>query len=253
VKVFVVLPAYNESEALPPLVQSLTAVLSGSGRSFRIVIVNDGSRDNTLAVARQLATQFPVDVLDNGVNKGLAETLKHGLNNTLNRCTPEDVIITMDGDNTHPAGLMLRMLTALAEGNDIAIASRYREGAAIRGLSLWRRFLSYGASWVFRLTFPTPGVRDYTCGYRAYKAQVLLDVRRKHGDQFISAQGFSCMVDLLLKLRSLNPIIVELPMVLRYDLKPGVSKMRVFKTIFETLGLITRRRLGLDRSAATEN
>ena len=246
-KVFVVLPAYNEAEALPPLTQSIHAILSESGKDFRIVIVNDGSKDGTLALAQQLSTQYPIDVLDNGVNRGLATTLQNGLQHAIKKCGPDDVIITMDADNTQPTGLMPRMISAIREGNDVVVASRYREGSSIHGLTMWRRFLSYGASWLFRITFSTHGVRDFTCGFRAYRAQVLQDLNKKSGGELISATGFSCMVDLLLKLRSQGAIFCEVPMVLRYDRKPGVSKMKVLSTVFETLTLVVRRRLGLHR------
>jgi hypothetical protein len=55
---------------------------------------------------------------------------------------------------------------------------------------------------------------------------------------------FQCWVDILLKLRRLDPIFVEVPMVLRYDIKAGTSKMRVGGTIGNTLLLMVKRRLG---------
>ena len=60
-------------------------------------------------------------------------------------------------------------------------------------------------------------------------------------EKFISEKGFSCMVDILLKLRRLDPICAEVPMILRYDLKKGKSKMDIGKTIVETLKLIFKR------------
>jgi hypothetical protein len=54
------------------------------------------------------------------------------------------------------------------------------------------------------------------------------------------------MVDILLKLRSTGAIMTELPLVLRYDYKYGVSKMLVLRTVSDTLKLLVARRLGLD-------
>ena len=56
--------------------------------------------------------------------------------------------------------------------------------------------------------------------------------------------GFSCMVDILLKLRHLDVIVSEVPLILRYDLKESLSKMKIGKTIKETLALIVERKLG---------
>ena len=56
--------------------------------------------------------------------------------------------------------------------------------------------------------------------------------------------GFQCMVDILIKLRRMDLIFREVPLILRYDLKEGASKMKVARTVGQTLGLIARRRLG---------
>jgi dolichol-phosphate mannosyltransferase len=126
----------------------------------------------------------------------------------------------------------------------VVIASRYREGSQVRGLSLHRRFLSSGASWLFRIFFPTRGVRDYTCSYRAYRAKAMKSLVERYGREFISERGFSCMVDILLRLRERDLVFAEVPLVLRYDRKPGQTKMRIFQTLFDTLKLLLRRRFG---------
>ena len=61
------------------------------------------------------------------------------------------------------------------------IASRYRRRRVV-GASLHRRVLSWGASLLLRAVFPIRGVRDYTCGYRAYRAPVLRQAFERYGD-----------------------------------------------------------------------
>ncbi len=241
-KIWVVLPAYNEEEALPPLLDSLREVLDLGHGNYSIIVVNDGSKDKTAEVAEAYSKKAPVIVLHNDGNKGLAETMRHGLMDAVKRAAPQDIIISMDADNTHPAGLALRMSRLILEGNDLVIASRYREGSHVRGVPFHRLILSYGASWLFRVFFPMKGVRDYTCGYRAYRVAMLKDLISKYGHEFISERGFSCMVDILLRLREYEPVCAEVPLVLRYDMKPGLSKMRVMQTVFDTLKLLFRRR-----------
>ena len=97
---------------------------------------------------------------------------------------------------------------------------------------------------MFRSLFPTRGVRDFTSGYRAYRAGVVKQAFDTYGAEFVAETGFSCMVDILLKLRKLDAIISEVPLILRYDLKFGVSKMVVVRTTIDTLLLLVRRRLG---------
>lgn len=240
---WVVLPAYNEEGSIGPLLDSLLKVLD-AGR-FTIIVVNDGSTDGTASVVRGYAPTGQVMLIDQPENRGLAETLRTGLLSAVEKAGADDVVVVMDADNTHPTGLISRMIRLIKEGNDVVIASRYREGSYVRGLSLGRRTLSWGASILFRLVFPTPGVRDYTCGYRAYRAGMLRKLVETYGEEFISERGFACMVDILLRLRQQDAIFAEAPMVLRYDQKQGRSKMRVLRTVKETLLLLGRRRLGL--------
>lgn len=242
-KIWIVLPAYNEEEALPPLIAALVEEFQEEKRQFKILIINDGSEDGTRDVAEAWSRIAPVTVHNNEANKGLAETLRIGLLEALKLAAKDDIIITMDADNTHPAALAMRMVRLIREGNDVVIASRYRAGSYVRGLPRYRRLLSYGASWLFRLLFPIRGVRDYTSGYRAYRAAILSQLMSRFGEAFISEKGFTAMVDILLRLREQQLIFTEVPLILRYDLKPGRSKMNVRRTIRETLSLAVRRRL----------
>jgi dolichol-phosphate mannosyltransferase len=181
-------------------------------------------------------------VLTHEQNRGLADALKTGLQYTVNKSDEQDIIVTMDADNSHQPGLIYRMIGLIREGHDIVIASRYQHGSYIRGLSLFRRSLSRTASLLMRLLFPIRGVKDYTCGYRAYRAALLKRAFQNYGEDLISQSGFACMVDILLRLRLSNPIATEVPMILRYDQKQSKSKMKIAKTIRETLILIIRRK-----------
>jgi dolichol-phosphate mannosyltransferase len=241
-KIWIVLPAYNEQDALPALIDSLVESFSEEQKDFSIIVVNDGSQDKTGEVIEAYSRNSPVIALHNEKNMGLAETMRKGLLEAVKRSSAKDIIVTMDADNTHPAGLALRMMRLIREGNDVVIASRYRENSHVIGLVFYRRWLSRSASIVFRLFFPIRGVRDYTCGYRAYRAAIIKQLIERYGQEFISERGFSCIVDILLRLRPMHPVISEVPLVLRYDLKPGFTKMKVLQTIWDTLWLLVRRR-----------
>jgi dolichol-phosphate mannosyltransferase len=245
----VALPAYNEAEALLPLLESLHATLALAGLPHEIVVVDDGSKDDTALIASQASFTMPVRLVQHERNQGLAAALRTGLTDAVDHAAPGDIVITMDSDNTHPAGLIPRMLTMIAEGHDVVIASRFQPGARVIGVPFDRVLLSIAARWVFKLLQPIPGVRDYTCGFRAYRVEALAATIDHYGESFVSEQGFSCMVDVLLKMRRLRvgggPIVMgEAPMVLRYDQKGGVSKMRVLRTIRQTLSLVARRTVG---------
>lgn len=243
--IVVVLPAYNEGSCIGDLLHSFCEAVEEEGRPCRLVVVNDGSTDDTENIVLGFRDRIDIDLISHKQNKGLAEAIKTGLLRSVETSEERDVIITMDADNSHLPGLLFRMVRLIREGNDVVIASRYQKGAKIRGLSAYRKFLSYGAAVLFRIVLPMDGVRDYTCGYRAYKASLIKKAFREYGDEFISEPGFSCMVDILLKLRKYDPIIEEVPLILRYDQKKSASKMNVGKTIKQTLRLLVRRRFGI--------
>lgn len=243
-RVRVVLPAYNEEATLPRLLQRLDLAFVESGLSGEVLVVNDGSTDTTADAARCYKGAMPVRLLDLQPNRGLAEAIRAGLLAALETAGPNDIIVTMDADNTHTPGLILRMVRLVREGADLVIASRYQPGSRIRGLSIWRRMLSRVASIVFQLLAPIPGARDYTCGYRAYRADLLRQAVDRYRESLIRQSGFGCMAEILLKLRTLDPIVCEVPLILRYDLKESASKLRVWRTIRETLLLLLRHSLG---------
>jgi dolichol-phosphate mannosyltransferase len=240
--VHIVLPAFNEADSLPPLLCAIHAALDRADIPYSVIVVDDGSSDATAQVASQASFHMPVVLVEHTVNQGLAEAIRTGFRAALAQCSPGDVIVLMDADNTHPPALVHRMLGLVREGHDVVIASRYQPGARVIGVPWHRNLLSLGARGLFQIVFPIKGVRDYTCGFRAYRENVLRRAMDDYGDGFVSEKGFSCMSDVLLKLRRYNLVMGEVPLILRYDQKGGVSKMRVARTIWQTLSLMVRRR-----------
>lgn len=244
--IWVVLPAYNEAQSLPALLAAIDESMFEAGLAYRVLLLDDGSSDGTAEVAERVARELalPLAVERHPVNLGLGMTIRDGLIKAAELAEAKDIVVTMDADNSHSPELIQRMVRLAREGHDVVIASRYRQGSRVRGVPFLRRVLSYWGGWLFRLAFPIAGVRDYTCGYRAYKAQVLKAVVERHGAEFFDQEGFQAMVDILLKLRRHDLIFGEVPLVLRYDLKEGASKMKVARTIKNTLALMVKRRFG---------
>lgn len=242
-KIWIVLPAYNEEGNLSPLLEKIDESMQDDGFQYEVVIVDDGSQDQTLQVASQYSTQMPLRIERHIKNMGLGATIRDGLKVAAENCGKNDIVVAMDCDNTHTPGLIRSMVRLIREGNDVVIASRFQKGAMVRGVPFHRQVLSVGMSILYRAILPIRGVRDYSCGYRAYRGSVLQTAFKKYGDQFVSQNGFECMVDILLKLRKMDVIFCEVPLILRYDYKVGKSKMKVVQTINRTLSLLFRRRI----------
>jgi dolichol-phosphate mannosyltransferase len=151
-----------------------------------------------------------------------------------------DVVITLDADNSQDPELIKSMVERLGEEFDVVIASRFQPGAQEIGVPPFRILLSHIASTGIRTLIRYSGVRDYTCGFRAYRAETLRKLIGTFGDSFIRENGFSCMFELLLNLKALRARVSEVPLVLRYDLKEGASKMRILRTMWRYVVTLTR-------------
>lgn len=243
---WIALPAYNEERSLPALLEryvQLRPAVEARGARLRVLVVDDGSTDGTIAAAQAFRDRLDIEVLPHGVNRNLGAALRTGLTGALERSTDEDVIGTMDADNTHDPALFPRMWDVLeGERADVVIASRYCPGGDEVGLTPLRKVLSRGASFLLSTVTRVPGARDYTCGFRLYRASTLRRAFASWGDRMIEEAGFVCMAELLVKLGLGGAKVREAPLILRYDLKEGASKMKIMRTISRYFAMARRVR-----------
>ncbi|MGD0623107.1 MAG: glycosyltransferase [Thermodesulfobacteriota bacterium] len=242
-RVWVVLPAYNEGGNLGELFEGFKQTIEDTyNLDLRVIVIDDGSTDNTSEVILRHAGNIEVQVLRNESNLGLATAFMRGMTTAANQAEKRDVIICMDADNSHVPGQILRMLRKAREGLDVVISSRYQPESIVRGVPIFRRILSRGMSLLFRFVYPISGVRDYSCSYRAYRAGLIQDALKSQGRRLFCSEGFACMVGILLRLSKAGAVFGETPIVLRYDQKRGNSKINVRKTIFTTIHILLRER-----------
>lgn len=241
--VHVVLPAYNEAASLPPLLRRLAAFHAEQACDLLAWVVDDGSADETAAVAQRGAPGLAVKLVRHPVNLGLGQAVQSGIRAVLAAAADDDVLVVMDADDTHDVTLIRSLQQAIEEGADIAIASRFVEGGNDETAPPLRRVLSRGAAVLFRTALPLDGIHDFTSGYRAYRVSLLRRAVEHWGERLIEEQGFACMVELLLKLRHCRPVVAEAPLVLRYDRKQGASKLRLRRTLAQYVKLLARDRL----------
>lgn len=237
----VVLPAYNEQASLP----GLLARLAATARTEKMIvwIVDDGSVDETAAVAAAGVPGLDVRLVRHARNRGLGQAVQTGIRSALAAADPDDYVVVMDADDTHDPAMISLLRTGLEAGADIVICSRFVDGGDDRTAPAYRRLLSRGAAVTFRRVLKVAGVHDFTSGFRAYRVQVLAQASKHWGERLIEERGFACMVELLLKLRHFDPVVAEVPLVLQYDRKQGASKLRLRRTIGQYVTLLARDRL----------
>ena len=224
--IYVVLPAYNEEDAILTLLQKIDHEMKHQNLEYHVVVVNDGSKDQTGELIASIEGKFPVTVIRHKYNRGLGETIRDGFEYVAEVGSPEDILIRMDCDDTHEPKYMAGMIEKIDAGYEVVIASRYAPGGGEVGLDAYRHFLSLAANMLFKLSFPIRGVKEYTCGYRAYRVGLVQDALAIFGNRFIDLKGlgFTCTLEKLIKFQMMGAKATEVPFVLRYDQKLSVSK-----------------------------
>lgn len=238
--IFILLPAYNEEESLHPVFSRIQTVLGDAGQSFKVIVGNDGSKDRTAEILEELKADFDLDVLTHKINRGLGETARDLFEYAVSIGAPDDVIIRMDCDNTHDPIYIPSMIAKLDEGHDVVIASRFQPGGGQKGVVGYRAFISYMANLFMKVFFPIKGVREYSCGYRAYRLSIVDRAIQRYGNNFIQLRGlgFTGTLEKLIKLKLVGARCSEVPFVLLYDQKLSASKMVSSITTFGYLTML---------------
>ncbi len=230
--------AYNEEAGIRMHLESLQRL---ERADLSVIVVDDGSRDRTAAVARAMAGPLQIEVVSHPRNLGIAAAFNTGLRHAVSMSGPGDLVITMEGDGTSDVAALPPMIRLLEEGHDVVCASRYRRGGRYEGFPPGRRLFSIGANLTMRWYCRIPAVRDYTIFYRGYRAEILREALQRYGDRFIEANGFFANIEILVKLSRLRPLrAAETPMVYRYGCKRSRSTMRVWRNVAEYVRFIAR-------------
>jgi len=233
--IYFLLCAYNEETNIINVINSIKQLF----KNYKIVVVNDGSTDNTRYILEQLMSD-DIIVLHHTKNLGLGFAIKTGLEYIIPKLTLQDVVITLDADNTHPVETVKQMIKKFEEGCDVVIASRYCSGGQQIGVVWYRKLLSFMARVVLKLLFPYSNVKDYTTGYRLYSARILLKAHDKYKEKFVTQKNFVVQLELLLKLFEFKPRICEVSLKLEYYKKYGKSKLKIIKNILSYLFFILK-------------
>jgi glycosyltransferase involved in cell wall biosynthesis len=160
----IVIPAYNESARIPATLQSVVACIHKNGWSAEVIVVNDGSRDQTAEVVGDFAAHAPeIRLVENPGNRGKGYSVRNGILQAQG-----EVVMFTDSDLSAPIEEAERLFAAIAAGADIAIGSRWLEkDRQTHRQPLYRQFFGRCFNAVTRLVM---GLRfaDTQCGFKAF-------------------------------------------------------------------------------------
>lgn len=229
-EVTIVIPCYNEQEALPYLANTLSSVeseLANSGYEPTFIFVDDRSKDDTLSVLNELfASQKNVRIVQHESNQGVAAGVMSGL-----RAAQTEIVCSMDCDCTYDPHELVKMLPLLEKDVDLVTASPYHGEGGVRNVPSWRLFLSRGASFLYRRVLRSK-LDTYTSCFRVYRRSSFADIE-------LTENGFLGVAEMLGRVDLAGGKIVEFPTVLEVRLF-GFSKMRTVKTVAGHLRLLAR-------------
>lgn len=246
----IVVPVFNEAPNLARLFEGLHGVVAEAATlDVRIVLVDDGSSDGTPQVARSAAGGLDLTVLEHGRNRGPGYAFGTAFEYLAPRIGSDDLVLTMEGDNTSRTELIGWMLRRIEEGHDAVFASPYMYGGAILHTRRTRVLLSHIANTTVKELFGVHGLLTVSSFFRLYRGASLQRLQACYGDRILERNGFESMIELVMKMMYLGFSISELPMVLDTTRRVGPSKMNVRRTAIGYLALSGYKRAWQQRAA----
>jgi len=182
----IIIPTYNERDNIPKLLARIHSALHTI--DYEVIIVDDDSPDRTWEVAEKLSSIYPVRVLRRINKRGLGSAVVDGF-----KIARGKVLGVMDADLQHPPEKILELLSAIENGADIAIASRYVEGGEIENWGLRRKIISKGATTLVHILIPTfKQIKDPLSGFFLVRRGVVEGIE-------LNPHGFKILLEILAK------------------------------------------------------
>ena len=222
----VIIPAYNEAKRIGATLLAVHQYLSKQDYDYEVLVVNDGSRDDTATVVNRLTGQVAnLRLLDNPANHGKGWVVKQGM-----LAAQGDIRLFMDADNSTSVDQVAPFFPYFEQGYDIVVGSRRTSGAKIAvKQSIFRDALGGIFRFIVRTLVPV-GVVDTQCGFKAFTATAVEKVFPK---QTIYRWAFD--VELLAIARQLKLKIKEAPIRWANDSESRVKFNGMMRMFFEVL------------------
>lgn len=225
----IVIPAYNESARIEDALERVMSCVAERGWDAEVVVVDDGSKDNTAEIVHRWMEHHPrLHLVHNPGNKGKGYSVRNGLLQAAG-----DIVMFTDADLSAPMEEAERLIAAIEDGADVAIGSRWmdRTRQTIHQ-PLYRQFFGRCFNWITRTVMGLP-FKDTQCGFKAFKrstAQVIFRL------QTIERWGFD--PEILFIARKLKYVIREVPVTWGHDERSRMSYLKDGMKMLEDMARI---------------
>lgn len=213
----VVIPVFNEEARIYPTLERLDRYLQDTFDEFEIIVVDDGSSDNTALIVQDLGRKLgKITLIRYPVNAGKGYAIRTGV-----LASKGDLLLTCDADLSTPIEEVEKLLSYVDAGSAIAIGSRGLSASEIVMRQPWHRERMGRIFNVMVRTLLFGGIKDTQCGFKLFKGEA---ARRLFERSLI--KGFSFDVEILFLARKLGYTVKEIPV--RWFNSPH-SKVRLLK------------------------
>ncbi|MBN1230512.1 MAG: glycosyltransferase family 2 protein [Anaerolineales bacterium] len=231
----IIIPAYNEESRLPETMERINTFLSSQKFSYEVVIVENGSTDNTLRIAAEFAERHPGFAVVHSEIKGKGRAIQTGILTAVGKYR-----FMCDADSSMPIEEVLRFLPPQMDHDmDIVIGSREATGAVRYGESNYRHIGGRLVNYMIQL-LAIQGIDDTQCGYKMFKASVAEDIF-----SVLTVFGWSFDIEVLYIAKLRGYKFVELPIPWYFSEMSHVSPVRdTFRMVFDILKIHINRLKG---------
>lgn len=219
------MPALNEAESIDGVIQEIPKEIEGID-SIEVLVVDDGSTDNTAAVAREAGAS----VISLHTNMGLGVAMQTGIDEAVRRRVDFAVNIDSDGQ-FNPKDIPTLLEPLLQDRADFASASRFKDKSLVPTMPFVKRWGNWGMSRIVS-SICGQSFADVSCGFRAYTRETML--------QLVLSGDFTYTQESFILLAQRNRRIVEVPLSVRGVREKGKSRIasNLFRYAYRTTGII---------------
>ncbi|MFQ5595887.1 MAG: dolichyl-phosphate beta-glucosyltransferase [Anaerolineae bacterium] len=222
----IVIPAYNEARRLPATLERILAYLDQQDYPAQVIVVDDGSTDDTAAVARRYdELHRRIEVIENP-HQGKGATVRRGM-----LAAGGDIVLFSDADLSTPIEELERLLTWFDKGYDVVIGSREGAGARRYDEPFYRHLMGRVFNTVVQM-LTVRGIQDTQCGFKAFRREVARDLftrMRLYSDNdtpVVGAMVTAFDVEILYLAQRLGYRVREVPVEWHYSNETKVNPLR---------------------------
>ncbi len=197
----IVIPAYNEAKRIGSTLEHILEFMAKKEYDYEIIVVDDGSKDNTCEVVKEKTRDTKARILVNEVNQGKGYTVSRGV-----LAAEGEYVLFSDADESTPISELDKLMEAVKQGYDIAIGSRAVDRSTVEVPQAWLRDMMGRTFNLIVRAVVIGGIKDTQCGFKLFRAEAAKKIFPRQ-----RITGFSFDVESLFLARKFGYKIVEIP------------------------------------------